>query len=77
MYQFSGIKVFSTNQSGNLLLLDDPGRVRSQIISVMCRCLQLKFTDVKSLRAGRRFAKLTLVPSFAIHVSGLLRVVLQ
>ena len=28
------MKIFSTNQNGNLLLLDDPGRVRSQITNV-------------------------------------------
>ena len=37
MYQFSYVKYFSTNQNGNLLLLDGPGRVRSQITSVMCQ----------------------------------------
>ena len=31
------VKIFSTNQDGNLVLLDDPGRVRSQIISVVCQ----------------------------------------
>ena len=34
LYQFCYIKIFSTNQDGNLLLLDDPGRVRSQITNV-------------------------------------------
>ena len=28
------MKIFSTNQGGNLLLLEDPGRVRSQITNV-------------------------------------------
>ena len=34
LYQFCYIKIFSTNQDGNLVLLDDPGRVRSQITNV-------------------------------------------
>ena len=33
-YQFCYVKIFSTNQHGNLVLLDDPGRVRSQITNV-------------------------------------------
>ena len=37
LYQLCYVKLFSTNQSGNLVLLDDPGRVtcmyRSQITS--------------------------------------------
>jgi hypothetical protein len=37
LYQFCYVKLFSTNQNGNLLLLDDPGRVRSQIRSVVCQ----------------------------------------
>ena len=34
LYQFCYVKIFSTNQVGNLVLLDDPGRVRSQITNV-------------------------------------------
>ena len=30
-------KNFSTNQNANLLMLDDPGRVRSQLTSVVFR----------------------------------------
>jgi hypothetical protein len=33
LFQFFFVKVFSTNQNGNLLRLDDPGRVRSQILN--------------------------------------------
>ena len=36
-YQFSYLKIFSTNQDGKLLLSDNPDRVRSQIISVVCQ----------------------------------------
>ena len=43
MYQFSYIKIFSTNQDGNLVLLDDPGRVRSQITSVVCQIQRFDF----------------------------------
>jgi hypothetical protein len=34
MYQLYYVKIFSTDQNNNLLLLDDPGRVRSQITTV-------------------------------------------
>ena len=37
LYQFCYVKIFSTNQDGNLVLLNKPGRVRSQIISVVCQ----------------------------------------
>jgi hypothetical protein len=33
MYQFSYVKFSSTNQDANLVLLDDPSRVTSQITS--------------------------------------------
>jgi hypothetical protein len=36
MYEFSCVKISSTNQHANLVLLDDPSRVRSQITSGMC-----------------------------------------
>jgi hypothetical protein len=36
MYQFPYVKMSSTNQDANLLLLDDPSRVRSQITSGLC-----------------------------------------
>jgi hypothetical protein len=35
LYQFCYVKVYSTNQNKNLVLLDDPGRVRSQIASIV------------------------------------------
>jgi hypothetical protein len=37
LYQFCYLKLFSTNQNQNLVLLDDPGRVRSQITSLVCQ----------------------------------------
>jgi hypothetical protein len=43
MYQFYNVKVSSTNQNGNLVLLDDPGRVRSQIRSVVCQIQRFDF----------------------------------
>ena len=43
LYQFLYIKIFSTNQDENLLLLDDPGRVRSQITSVVCQIQRFDF----------------------------------
>ena len=36
-------KSFSTNQDGNLVLLDDPGRVRSHITSVVCQIQRFDF----------------------------------
>jgi hypothetical protein len=43
LYQFCYVKLFSTNQKRNLLLLDDPGRVRSHITSVVCQIEQFDF----------------------------------
>ena len=43
MYQFSFVKVFRTNQNVNLVRLDDPGRVRSQITSVACQIRRFDF----------------------------------
>jgi hypothetical protein len=43
MYQFFYVKLFSTNQNGNLVLLDDYGRVRSQITSVVCEMQRFDF----------------------------------
>jgi hypothetical protein len=37
LYQFCYVKTFCTNYDRNLRLLDDPGRVRSQITSVVCQ----------------------------------------
>ena len=36
LYQFSYVKFSSTNHDANLVLLDDPSRVRSHITSVLC-----------------------------------------
>ena len=41
--QFCYVKIFSTNHNRNLLLLDDPGRVRSQITSVVCQIQRFDF----------------------------------
>ena len=43
LYQFCYVKVFSTNHNGNLVLLDYPGRVRSQITSVVCQIQRFDF----------------------------------
>ena len=37
LYHLSYLKLFSTNQYGNLVLLDVPGRVRIQITVVVCQ----------------------------------------
>jgi hypothetical protein len=43
MYQFCYVKIFITNQDRNLLLLDGPGRVRSQMTSVVCQIQRYDF----------------------------------
>ena len=43
MYKFYCVKVSSTNQDRNLLMLDDPGRVRSEITSVVCQIQRFDF----------------------------------
>jgi hypothetical protein len=43
LYQFCYVKVFSTNQIINLLLLDDPGRVRSQIANIVRQIQRFDF----------------------------------
>jgi hypothetical protein len=43
LYQFCWLKLFRTNQYENLLLLDDPGRVRSEITSVVCQMQRFDF----------------------------------
>jgi hypothetical protein len=43
LYQFCYVKVFSTNYNENLLLLNYPGRVRSQITSVVCQIQRFDF----------------------------------
>jgi hypothetical protein len=43
LYQFYYVKVCSTNQNENLLLLDDPGRVRSQIASIVRQIQRFDF----------------------------------
>jgi hypothetical protein len=43
LYQLCYVKIFSTNQYENLELFDDPGRVRSQITSVVCQIQRFDF----------------------------------
>jgi hypothetical protein len=43
MYQFCYVKVPSANRDGKLVPLDDPGRVRSHITSVVCHVQQFCF----------------------------------
>ena len=43
LYQFCYVKVFSTNRNKNLVLLDDPGRVRSQIASIVRQIQRFDF----------------------------------
>jgi hypothetical protein len=42
-YQLCNVKIFSTNHIKKLLLLDDPGRVRSQITSVVFQIQRFGF----------------------------------
>jgi hypothetical protein len=37
LYQFCCVNIFCTNQNRNLVLLDNPARVRSQITIVVCQ----------------------------------------
>ena len=43
MYQFFNVKIGDTNHDGNLVFFDDPGRVRSQIISVVGQIQRFDF----------------------------------
>ena len=43
LYQFCYVKILGANQNGNLVMLDDPGRVRSQITSVVCQIQRFDF----------------------------------
>jgi hypothetical protein len=43
LYEFCYVKVFSTNQNKHLLLLDDPGRVRSQIATIVRQIQRFDF----------------------------------
>ena len=43
LYQLCYIKIFSTDQDGNLMLLNDPGRVRSQKTNVVCQIQRFDF----------------------------------
>ena len=43
LYQFCYVEVFGTNYNRNLVLLDYPGRVRSQITSVVCQIERFDF----------------------------------
>jgi hypothetical protein len=43
LYQFCYAKIFSNNYNRNLVLLDDPGRVRSQIATVVCQIQRFDF----------------------------------
>jgi hypothetical protein len=46
LYQFCYVKIFSNNQDKNLVLLDDPLRVRSQITSVVCQIQRFDLTAI-------------------------------
>ena len=50
LYKFCLIKIFSTNYNGNLVLLDDPGRVRSQIATVVCQIQRFDFDGILILK---------------------------
>ena len=64
MYQFCYVKVFSTNQNENLLLLDDPGRVRSQIASIVRQIQRFDF-DRNLVYIGPILAIVSIVLPFA------------
>jgi hypothetical protein len=41
--QFFYVKIFCISYNKNLVLLDDPGRVRSQIASIVCQIQRFDF----------------------------------
>jgi hypothetical protein len=43
LLEFCYLKIFSTNHVETLVLLDDPGRVRSQITSLVCQIQRFDF----------------------------------
>jgi hypothetical protein len=43
LYQFCYVKNFSINYDGNLLLLDGPGRLKSQIASIVRQIQRFDF----------------------------------
>jgi hypothetical protein len=43
LYQFCYVKIFSINHNRNLVLLNDPGRVKSQITNVVCQIQRCDF----------------------------------
>jgi hypothetical protein len=43
LYQFCYVKILSTNENKNLVLLDDPSLVRSQITNVLVVCQIQRF----------------------------------
>ena len=43
MYQLSYVKIFSTNQDGNLVLSDVHGCVKRQITNAMCQIQQFDY----------------------------------
>ena len=43
MYQLFYVKIFSTNRDKNLVLLDDPDRVRSQMTDIVCQIQRFDF----------------------------------
>ena len=77
LYQFCYVHVFSTNHNGNLLLLDDPGRVRSQIISVVCQIQRFDFDCnlvVTRKLIIRTCAPLRLKPLYIVRGHGLCKI---
>ena len=72
LYQFCYVKIFSTIQNGNLLLLDDPGRVRSQITSVVYQIQRFDF-DCNLVVMGNVIIRSAVVlrsnPLYSIHSS--------
>ena len=71
LYQLCYVKLFRTNQYENLVLLDDPGRVRSQITSVVCQIQRFDFDCI--LVVSRKLIIWTHPPlrlKLAVHADG-------
>jgi hypothetical protein len=68
LYQFCFVKIFRTNHNGNLLLSDYPGRVRSQIISVVCQIQWFDSASPKPLNMYEIRYTDQVGPTFGVHL---------
>jgi hypothetical protein len=55
LLQFCYVKIFCTNHYRNLLLWGDPGRVRSQIKSVVCKIQRFDFVSNMEVAQKKKY----------------------